>query len=142
MKDKNNDIDLQEGLPGKMPFTVPDSYFEDFEARLQVKLQQQDLKPESGNKLMRTLKPVLWMAASFLLIVLLVKVPLGKFFPEYVSDNQTEEEYPISIESLDDDEFYELITDDLHAESLETNEILDFLTYEVSEYEIFSEMYN
>jgi len=142
MKNEVNNIDPREGLPGKLPFTVPDSYFDDFEARLQVKLQQQSLKPETGNKLVRVLKPVMWLAASFLLIVLLVKIPLGKFFPEYMSGNLTEEEYPISIESLDEDEFYDIITDDLHAESLETNEIFDFLTYEVSEFEIYSEMYN
>lgn len=142
MKKTSNNIDQQFEIQGKMPFKVPDSYFDDFEVRLHVKLQQQSIKPVAGNKLVRTFKPIMWLAACFLLVVLLVKVPLGKFFPEYMSDNITEEEYPISIESLDEDEFYDLITEDLHAESLETNEIFDFLTYEVSEFEIYSEMYN
>lgn len=142
MKKENKNIDTRFEIPGKLPFNVPDSYFEDFEARLQIRLQQQDMKPETGSKIIRMVKPVIWLAASFLIVLLLVKVPFSKFFPEYMSENLTEEEYPISLESLDDDEFYDILAEDLHTGSLETSEIYDFLSYEVSEYEIYSEMYN
>ena len=143
MKDEKLHIDPLEDFPRELPFKVPESYFDDFEARLNQRIQQQDQGLKGKAKIVQILKPILWLAASFLLVFLLVYYPMNKFLPEYLSkNNQAEEEYPISIESLDDDAFYDMITDDLHAEALETDDILDYLTTEISEYEIYTEMYN
>lgn len=63
----------------KNPFLVPDGYFETFSDRLMSRIGEEQ-KASKTRKLVQYLKPALSMAASFLLIMLLVSTPVKKFF--------------------------------------------------------------
>ena len=143
MEDEKLHIDPLEGFPRELPFTVPEGYFDDFDARIDQRIKQQSQGLKGKVKVFQILKPVLWLAAGFLLVFILVYYPMSKFLPQYLSaNNQDEAEFPISIESLDDDDFYDMITEDLHAEALETDDILDYWAVELNDSESYSEMYN
>ena len=88
------------------------------------------------------LKPVMWMAASFLLAILLIKIPFRQFFPESLSVKNTKEENAVSIYLLNETNFYDILSEDSQTDTLKTEDLYTYLSSEVNEYEIYSEMYN
>ncbi len=143
MKKEDEHIDLLRGISREQPFNVPDGYFENFEERLQQRIQQESMSPREETRVIQLLKPILWFAAGLLLVFLLVHYPMSRFLPYYLSEkNQAEEEYTISIESLDDDTFYDMLSEDIHSENIETDDIMEYLAGELYDYEIYSELYN
>ena len=65
------------------PFGVPDNYFDDFSARLQMKIEtEKTILPNQQNRIIQFLKPAIGLAASFALIFMLVYWPLKSFTPE------------------------------------------------------------
>jgi len=145
MKKQETHIDSLADLQKKQPFKVPDSYFDNFEARLQTRLQQQQQQSRekrSENKVIKMLKPVMWMAASFLLAILLIKIPFRQFFPESLSVKNTKEENAVSIYLLNETNFYDILSEDSQTDTLKTEDLYTYLSSEVNEYEIYSEMYN
>jgi len=83
------------------PFRVPDNYFDDFSARLAVKLEaEKEVLPQPKNPIIRYLKPVLGLAASFALIFMLVYWPLKSFLPQYFAKSET------YIESTNEDDTF------------------------------------
>lgn len=81
MKEKDENIEnLFGNLKNGQPFRVPEGYFETFAERLQVRIEEEEL-PTKKRTLYFYLKPALSMAASIALVMLLVYVPIKKFFP-------------------------------------------------------------
>ncbi|HCR91703.1 MAG TPA: hypothetical protein DIW50_14865 [Prolixibacteraceae bacterium] len=141
MKKDDNHIEFLKELPKQQPFKVPEAYFETFEERLQQRIQQQAGK--SKPKIIQMLRPVLWLAAGFVLVFLLVHYPLKMFFPGSSSDlGLAETVTSISNEWLYDDNLYNMISEDMSADTIDNEVVVDFLSAELSEYEIYSEMYN
>lgn len=79
------------------PFRVPEGYFETFADRLKVRIEEEQ-QPDKKRSLLFYLKPVLMVAASFAFVMLLVYIPVKKYFPSnesYVSRQQS------NIDSID-----------------------------------------
>ncbi len=143
MNKNDKHIDSLQGLPNEQPFKVPEAYFETFEERLQQRIKEQSLESKPKGKTIRMLMPVLWLAASLVLVFLLVRYPVKMSSPDYSSEAGVEGvEDNISNEWLYDDNLYDMISEDMDAETIDNDDVADFLSAELSEYEIYSAMYN
>lgn len=136
----------------EQPFDVPDNYFDDFSARLQSKLEaEKTVLPKPKNKVIRLLKPAIGLAASFLLIFMLVYWPIKSFLPNYLvksdtteTTNITEEDtYRAVMERMDENSFFALLLgnedEDTQEVSLDDEELMNYISSNVSDYEIFLE---
>ncbi len=132
------------------PFRVPDNYFGDFSARLHSRLYEEaEILPHKKIGVLRYLKPVLGLAASFALVFMLVYWPVSSFLPGYLARTQMpiEQEIEIdtympSLERLDENSFFTLITEiftgtEEGAEEFNDEELLNYLSANVSDYELF-----
>ena len=89
MKKEDKHIDLMAGLSKEQPFKVPDGYFENFEERLKERMQHESITPRKEVRVIKMLKPILWLAAGFLLVFLLVYYPMSRILPYYMSEKRT-----------------------------------------------------
>lgn len=132
------------------PFKVPENYFGDFSARLHSRLESENnLDPQEKKGIVRYLKPVLGMAASFALIFMLVYWPLKSFLPGYMAETTTviEQEnemdtYMPSIERIDENSFFSLIVETISGteeaeEGFNDEELLNYISANVSDYELY-----
>lgn len=134
------------------PFRAPENYFDDFSARLNAKIEaeKESETPVKSGRIIRFLKPALGLAASFALIFMLVYWPLNKFSPKNElasssttpSESLTETEYAMMVGSLDENSFYELIETPAEQVEFSDEELLNYVTANTSEYEIFVESNN
>jgi hypothetical protein len=134
----------------KQPFRVPDNYFDDFSARLHTRLETEtDVLPQSKGRVIRMLKPILGLAASFALIFLLVYWPIKSFLPDYVAKTETtietttteEDSYISYVERIDENSFFALIrgvfTPDDAEDDFNDEELLSYLSANVSDYDLY-----
>lgn len=134
------------------PFGVPDHYFDDFSARLQTKLEtEKSVLPKPKNKVIRLLKPAIGLAASFLVIFMLVYWPIKSFLPEYMAKNNDTETisnedvdpYRAIIERVDENTFFALIeeSDEETSQevSLNDDDLMNYISSNMSEYDIYLE---
>ena len=143
MDNKNNHTDFLKGLPTEPPFKVPEAYFETFDERLMARVKQSSGNPKQKGKLLRMLRPVLWLAAGFVMIFLLVHYPLKMFLPDGSTETELAAvENSILNEWLYSSDFYYLSLEDTDIDILDDDVLFDFLSNELSEYEIYSAMYN
>lgn len=151
MKETDENIENQfGGLKKNQPFRVPESYFETFADRLMVRIEEEE-QPNKKRSLFIYLKPILMMAASFILVMLLVSVPIKKFFPSgkgYFAQQQS------STDSVDSDsiisatlisyfsegQFLAAISDmkELESDTLSTDNLVDFIAANYSDYDIIT----
>lgn len=128
------------------PFRVPDGYFDDFSARLQKRLEAEkkviSIEPVG---FMRYLRPMLGLAASFGLIFLLVYWPMKSILPDKIADGNnsnaisTDQEYTNFVEGIDENSFYALLSETSETQNLSDDDLVAFLSSNISEYEIFSQ---
>lgn len=128
------------------PFRVPDGYFDDFSARLQKRLEAEkkviSIEPVG---FMRYLRPMLGLAASFGLIFLLVYWPMKSILPDKIADGNnsnvisTDQEYTNYVEGIDENSFYTLLSETSETQNLSDDDLVAFLSSNISEYEIFSQ---
>lgn len=73
----------------KTPFTVPEGYFEEFNRRMMEQLPPQNGETEEGVRITtwQRIKPLLYLAAMFVGMIVCVKVVLGEHAS--VSGNET-----------------------------------------------------
>ena len=127
------------------PFGTPNKYFDDFSARLQMKLETEEkVVPIQQNKIIRLLKPALGLAASFALIFMLVKMPLKTFLADTVASNTvkselTENDYLSVVEGIDEDSFFALLDEPDKGIEFSDDDLLSYATANISEYELFIE---
>lgn len=137
------------------PFRVPEGYFDNFSARLKTRLEtEQTVLPESKKGIIRYLKPALGLAASFALVFMLVYWPLNTFLPGYMAETTTtiEQEndfdtYMPSFERIDEDAFFSIVIESVSAsdttvESFNDDELLTYLSANVSDYELYLQTEN
>ena len=104
----------------KNPFTVPESYFENFTQELMSKLPEKDsYLPESEPTLWQRVKPWIYMTAMFVGIMLSVRVFIGEpqkdVFPitQAEAEHLTDEEWEIiaSRTMINNYDLYEFLTE-------------------------------
>lgn len=131
-------------LKRENPFGTPDKYFDDFSARLHSKLEvEKKVVSNQQNTIIRFLKPAIGLAASFALIFLLVYWPLKTFIPNQniVSGMELtldEMEYLSMVEGIDENSFYALLDNSNEAGELNEEDLVTYLSANLSEYEIYS----
>jgi hypothetical protein len=139
--------EIPEGLreAGKeLPFRVPEHYFDDFQARLQVKLGSEQLFAGNQRSLfVRYIKPALGLAAAFAAVFLLVFVPLHLVTrPDaLVQNNPVSEEnnFINLVEQVDDHTFFNLLEDDIQDKIAEGQELEVFIASNYSDFDIYLE---
>jgi hypothetical protein len=131
------------------PFRVPDNYFEDFSARLQIKLDAENAENnKKENRIISLVKPALGLAAGFALIFMLAYWPMTTFTNKQLAKNQNSETetnemlYASMVEGIDLNSFYTLLDEPNGAEQFDADDLADFVFTYSSEYEIFSETEN
>src|SRR6056297_627191 len=130
------------------PFDVPNHYFDDFSARLHTKLEaEKRVLPKQKNRVIRLLKPAIGLAASFLLVVMLVYWPIKSFLPNILSKNTTaetttiedEDPYRAIIERIDEATFFAILEEPAQESTFNDEELMNYISSNMSEYEIFLE---
>lgn len=130
------------------PFSVPDNYFDDFSARLQTKLEaEKHVLPKQKNRVIRLLKPAIGLAASFLLVVMLVYWPIKSFLPNILSKNTIAETatiedgdpYRAIIERIDENTFFAILEEPEQEPTFNDEELMNYISSNMSEYEIYLE---
>ena len=128
------------------PFGTPEKYFDDFSARLQMKLEaEKEVAPAPKNRIIHFLKPAISLAASFALIFLLVYWPIKSFLPNQVAENSgiviesydDENQYLSLLEGIDENSFYALLDEPVTTVEFSDDDLLDYINTNISEYEIY-----
>ena len=153
MKEKDKNIKKRFGnLKKGQPFRVPESYFETFADRLKVRIEEEK-QPSKKRSLFFYLKPVLMMAASFAFVMLLIYVPIKKFFPSsgkgYFTEQMLNDDSVDSvnagpatlISSFSDGQFMTAFTEmnDFESETLSTDKLADYIAANYNDYDIISD---
>jgi len=130
-------------------FRTPDNYFDDFSARLQTRIEaEKRVLPVTENKIIRLLKPVIGLAASFALVVLLVYWPIKKFMNNEIAENIdtetvfSDEIYVSMVESIDEEAFLDLLETEETVDDFSDEELINYLSANVTDYEIYMEIEN
>ncbi len=150
MNDLKNTAPGLSKLKNEQPFSVPDHYFDDFSSRLQMKLdkEKEEVLPQKKTRIVRFLKPAIGLAASFLLVFILVYWPVNSFLPRYLANRneapemeQTQEEtYFAVIERMDENTFYSILEDQTEEEEpFNDTELMNYVSSNISEYELYLE---
>ncbi|WP_299584191.1 hypothetical protein [uncultured Sunxiuqinia sp.] len=153
MKEKKDIWTELQNPPSKAPFKVPEGYFDSLEDRIEARIAKETEQVSSQGKLIRMLKPVLAMAASFALIFMLVYYPLSVFLPSYLAKTSqesvekpntlSEDELLFSYFSASTNSLYDLFGDEEEVqEEVDAEELLDYLSTEMNETEIFASLNN
>jgi hypothetical protein len=131
------------------PFSVPKNYFDDFPARLQMKMnEEKNGAVKQENKIIKFLKPSLGLAAAFALIFMLAYWPMKTFTQKHLANNNNMEEeindmlYASMVEGIDVNSFYDLLDDTNGSSELSDEDLANFVNTYSSDYEIFSETNN
>ena len=137
------------------PFKAPENYFDDFSARLHYKIEaEKNILPQPKNQIIRYLKPALGLAASFIFIAILVYWPMRSFLPQYLADTNTQiesenenETYISYLERMDESSFFSFLQESFSDENTEEEdfndeELLNYLSANVSDYEIYMQTEN
>ena len=134
-------------IPKKNSFKTPDGYFENLNKEIASKIENDaDLKPRSAFEIF---KPYIYMAASLIVLVSLLKFVLNTFVdndPVVKPDIEanTSNEFSETIYSLyeDDIAFYEYLEEDtdLYANNdIDDEDIEEYLSSYYLEYELMYE---
>lgn len=132
-------------LKKENPFGTPDKYFDDFSARLQMRLDEEKKGvPSPQNRFVRFIKPALGLAASFALIFMLVYWPLNNYMSNQQAESNIEPdlndiEYLNMVEGIDENSFYSLLEGTNGSTTFTDEDLENYLVANVSEYEIFNQ---
>ncbi|WP_372774959.1 hypothetical protein [Mangrovibacterium sp.] len=151
MKDTNNIWNPEQKGSKKPPFDVPTGYFETFEDRLDARITALEEKPGTRKTIIRILKPVIGLAACFVLILLLVKYPLSRFTGTIVAETEIESTYERDLLEdvilsntlfIDDKILVQTIATTDLSNNTNHEEMVIIASEELNDYEIFAELYN
>ena len=151
MNEKKNIESPFSGIPKKNPFGTPEGYFETLQDRIEARIKAEETILPRRTKVIRILKPVLSLAASFALIYMLVYYPLSKFMPKYLESNQValetesiefnlEEDY-LAVFSTDNS-LIEYMTTEETEEVQPSEEVYAYMTSNMSDSEFYAELTN
>jgi len=135
-------------LKKETPFRTPDNYFDDFSARLQIKLEaEKKVVPKQKSVVLRFLKPAIGLAASFAIIFMLVYWPLKTFMPSEVVETEVtidnaDSEFLNIVEGLDESSFFELLEESNGTDDLTDDDLIAYVDANFTSYEIFENIEN
>ncbi|MGE4587304.1 MAG: hypothetical protein AB7D05_08185 [Mangrovibacterium sp.] len=136
-------------IPRENPFRVPEAYFDSLEDRIEELIPaktREDRRP--ARQLIRLLKPVAGLAASFALAFLLIHYPLSKILPNYsegkasTPDGVAEEEVLLDYELFNERVFYHALTSPEDISGFETDTLMTYLSAELDDYDMLTEIMN
>lgn len=144
MKTTDNIPDILRKTGKELPFRIPDRYFNDFQARLQARLEDEiKYSPERKITHIRYLRPVIGLAAACAAIALLVFNPFrwNNGQADLAQINTTSEEIRIInlVEPVDDHTFFNLLENDAQEEKIDRDELELFIATNYSDYDIYQE---
>ncbi len=127
------------------PFRVPENYFEDFSARLQVRLEAEKKGvTKKQNRVIQFLKPAIGLAAGFALIFTLAYWPLKTFTPNQQASNagiqhdETEMYFASLVEGMDENSFYTMLNNPNGSVQFTDEDLANFINTNSTEYDIYS----
>jgi len=136
------------------PFNTPEGYFESFEDRMMAKIDSysEPIKTSNKTKVIRMLKPILSLAASLVLVILLVQYPIRHFLlndtvnteQENSISNNSFDLYSISLSMIDENTLINsLFSDDqINDNNIDPDEMRSYLSSRLTEVEIYSDFQN
>ena len=137
------------------PFRTPDHYFDSIEDRVMGSIKEVEKKQRisSSRKLYLILKPVLGIAASLLVVYLLVSYPIKHFSTKSslvkseltdTTSNDTMNAYSLNISLIDENSLVNTIfgDDPITPPAINQDELLAYLSTEMTDLEIYSEIQN
>lgn len=155
MTNKDNILPGRKNDSPRSPFKVPDGYFETLEERIEARIVSETEGISTKGKVIRMIKPILGLAASFALILLLAYYPLRVLLPKYLAEQATEkvdknasvseDDMMFSYFTLSDESLYEVLDVDSTAQmsdSINADEMLDYLSTAMNETDIYTELQN
>ena len=130
------------------PFGVPPRYFDNFSARLQIKIEaEKTILHSPKSRVIQFLKPVLSLAAGLALVFSLVYFPLKTYKNEQLANNTnqndelTNENYISLLEGMDDNSFYALLSEPVISDDeYSDEELIAYLSSNISDYDIYMEI--
>ena len=141
--------------PKSSPFRTPDHYFDSIEDRVMGSIKNEAKKERtSGSRtLYRVLKPVLGIAASIMLVYLLASYPfkplstkssLVKSPTTDTTSHDVLDAYTLNISLIDENSLVNTIfgDDPVTPAAINPDEVLAYLSTEMTDCEIYSEMKN
>jgi len=140
--------------PKTNPFRTPDHYFDTIEDRIMGAIEHEAKKKTTSapGKIFQLLKPVLGLAASFAVIYLLAYYPIKYFSPNSMVKSETTntsspeilDAYSFNVSLIDENSLVSTIfsdeTDTLSE--IKPDELLAFLSTEMTDLEIYTEIQN
>lgn len=154
MNNRDNIWSGGENESAHSPFKVPDGYFETLEERIEARMASETKSISTKGKVIRMIKPILGLAASFALVLLLVYYPF-RLLPSFIagqdttkvdkSDSVSEDDMIFSYFTLSDESLYEVLDSNLTAQtsdSINADEMLDYLSTAMNETDIYAELQN
>lgn len=152
-EDKNRQPEFL-NRPRKNPFTTPENYFDSIEDRIMNSIEHEEkIKKSSGaGNIYRLLKPALGLAASFALVFLLVYYPVKYFSSNKVAQTTTTDTttsggndfYSFIISSIDENALVNALVneDEISQEEINADEVIAYLSSDMNDIEIYSEIQN
>ncbi|MGV8096828.1 MAG: hypothetical protein AB2L24_33650 [Mangrovibacterium sp.] len=137
-------------FPKENPFEVPEGYFDAIEDRIEERIRGAEKGNHSNQKFVLIIKPILGLAASFAIAFLLIYYPINKILPWYTAKHAGEkteetnlnEELIAGYGYLDERTFFLALTTQESPTDFESDEIISFLSSELNDYEVYSEIMN
>jgi hypothetical protein len=137
--------------PEKNPFQTPEGYFDAIEDRIMGRIEPSIRKKTDTYRIVRFIKPVIGIAASLLLVYLLVKSPTNVDNIQHSTNAVTAEStstdlldfFPLNLGSIDDNILANAIfSDDSKTAVIDSSEVFAYLSSNLNEVEIYSETHN
>ena len=140
-------------FPKNNPFGVPEGYFEMLEERIVARIEEEERGLTPKMKVIRLVKPLLGLAASFVLVYLLVSYPLRTLMPVQMATQSTEEanatgEYIPDVEKdiladpffVEETAFFEALTNEETTVDFDDDEIMSIVASEMDDYAVYAEL--
>lgn len=138
--------------PKQNPFSTPEGYFDSLEDRIMGTIEYRQNKKSGMSKVIQFVKPVLGLAASFLLIYLLVYYPINTFLLKdsakvATNDSTTSDAfdfYSFTLTITDENTLVSAVFTDESETFVESNpdEVLSYLSSGLNDLDIYSEIQN
>ena len=125
-------------FPKNNPFTVPEGYFETLDKRIEEKVKAGSIPPKQ--RIIRLVKPIVGLAASFALAFLLIRYPLSLILPDYKADTEItfEDFFKLLTDDIDENTLYQVLTEE--DSFIESDEVISLLLCNVSDLELYSQI--
>ena len=151
MKDKEENIEnLFGNLKKGQPFTIPENYFETFPDRLNARMEKDEHR-NTIKSLLVTLKPLLAIAAIFVVVLLLVYKPAKNYLssdhgnivlniPNRILDDSASNFPDALISNFSEEQFLSAYRDldILESKTLTSENLADYIVDNYSYYEILA----